>query len=237
MPNKKPPRVQKTRDILAASQILSVSSGFMDDHHFSVESLQKIVSDAYPEISADKISNLITTTNEAVSFLVWNRQPKKLKDAIAKYEALADASTNLANDLMELLSCSNLEGGFRSMLFGSGPDLSGRIERAERIRDHLANDLWWLRRELDLMIASLRKIDERVKTPEYECVHHIGRAWVSATGRRPTVTRNKDAASGPQATPFQHYVAAAIPSPAIGDGILRNVVELFGDLDTAKLKT
>ena len=243
MPDKKLPKVQKTRDILetrdilAVSQIISMFSGFMDIQHFSADELEKIVKDAYPEISADNISNLITATNEAVSFLVWNRQsPKKLNDAIAKYEALAVASTSLANDLMEVLSCSNLEGGFRSMLFGSGPELSGRIERADRIRDHLANDLWWLRRELDLKIASLRKIDQRVKTPEYECVYHIGSAWISATDRAPAVTRNQEARC-PQATPFQRYVAAAIPSPKIGESILRKVAKLLGDLDTAKLKT
>jgi hypothetical protein len=64
---------------------------------------------------------------------------------------------------------------------------------------------------------------------EYECAYRIALAWHECTGALPSVTRNKDAVSGPQSSPFQRLIeTATVAAPPIGDSVLRGAVERLG---------
>ena len=81
------------------------------------------------------------------------------------------------------------------------------------------------------MLAAIDETTKQLETAksirlpdEYQCVIRIAMAWEQYTGERPTVTRNTDAVSGPQATPFERFLRAAIPH-RISKKVIRNVVE------------
>jgi hypothetical protein len=61
---------------------------------------------------------------------------------------------------------------------------------------------------------------------DYECAYQIATAWKECTGRSPTLTRNEDAVSGPQRSPFQRLMQEA--APLIGDSVIRGAVEHLG---------
>ncbi|MGE9007152.1 hypothetical protein ACO2JO_01115 [Leptospira interrogans] len=110
--------------------------------------------------------------------------------------------------------------------------ISAQVDRRDRIRDHLIGDLLWIRTVLGPVI-DLAEATEGMKTPEYRCAMRLARAWFKATGKKPTTTKNMVAVSGPQATGFQRFLAAAVPGPPIGPGIVENVKRDFGVTTTA----
>lgn len=66
---------------------------------------------------------------------------------------------------------------------------------------------------------------------DYVCVDKIAREWLAIVGKRPTFSYNKDTvlnhtddAGGHEKTAFQRFLAAAVPEPAIGDDVVRNIV-------------
>jgi hypothetical protein len=109
--------------------------------------------------------------------------------------------------------------------------LSAQLERRDRIRDHLIGDLFWIRTILEPIIELAKATEGGMKTPEYRCAMRLTKAWYKATGKRPTTTNNKEAKSGPQATAYQRFLAAAVPGAPIGPGIVDIVKRDFGDMN------
>jgi hypothetical protein len=110
----------------------------------------------------------------------------------------------------------------RGRLRGERPTLAERIGRV------LGEDIWSLLAAIDETTKQLETAKSIRLLDEYQCVMRIAMAWKQYTGERPTVTRNTDAVSGPQATPFERFLSAAIPL-RISKKVSRNVVEAARD--------
>jgi len=100
-----------------------------------------------------------------------------------------------------------------------------RRERADRLQKVLRDDLWWMIGEITPMHTALKDAGAIRNSPEYACVRLVASAWRENTGELPTLTRNGDAVSGKQATPFQRLLTLAVPRPAIGEETVRAVVD------------
>jgi len=97
----------------------------------------------------------------------------------------------------------------------------------ERIDGFLRSDLRHLVSLIDEKVAALDAAKKVKKLPEYLCAMQIAKAWYENTGELATLTRNKEAVSGPQVSPFERYLRAVVPPPAIGSAIVRQVIEKF----------
>jgi hypothetical protein len=96
--------------------------------------------------------------------------------------------------------------------------------RSQRVEDVMADDLWWLIGQVQPMHAALRDARKIRKSPEYQCVRSIASAWCE-NDLPVTVTRNNEAAEAAPQTAFQRFLAIAVPSPPIGDKIIREVAD------------
>jgi hypothetical protein len=71
----------------------------------------------------------------------------------------------------------------------------------------------------------LNKVPRRInKVGDYTCIFEIACAWRDTIGAIPTLSRNKQAVSGPKKTNFQSYIDEAACN-LIGPGIVRAVVD------------
>jgi hypothetical protein len=100
-----------------------------------------------------------------------------------------------------------------------------RRERADRLQKVLRDDLRWMIGEIRQMHTALKNARAIRNSAEYACVRLVASAWLENTGALPTATRNVGAVSGKQATPFQRFLAIAVPPPAIGEETVRTVVD------------
>jgi hypothetical protein len=98
---------------------------------------------------------------------------------------------------------------------------------AERIDTVLTGDLWGLVGEIATLLKPLRNRRTRGDVFAHWFTWRIAKAWLGATGKPPTLTRNKDAVSGSQISAFEELLLAVVPKPSIGSGVLRDVVEAF----------
>jgi hypothetical protein len=87
------------------------------------------------------------------------------------------------------------------------------------------HDLPQLLVDLGRLIEVLGKAGWIKKAGEHICVFQIACAWRDNIGAMPTLSRNKDAVSGPQQTSFQSYLAAAGVGNLIGEAIVRDTVD------------
>jgi hypothetical protein len=219
--------------ILKASGLLGMNSGFLPDRGDLGGRLEKIIRSAFPRILESNIVSLIETTCSAVDELGWDRdRPIKKAVAIAKFRALSLSADNAASDLAAILDDTALESSFFTAIVSKPSHSKENVERLDRFRHHLLSDLFWLRSMMTSAV-NVVKSAERTKEPEYECVCRIAVAWYKATGSKPARSGNKDAdrATGSYNSPFQRFLNEAV-SPAIGDAIVRRVTDDFGDLIT-----
>ena len=99
-----------------------------------------------------------------------------------------------------------------------------RRSQFDRIEDVLGDYLWHLVAVIGNKIGELDSA-KRITSPAiYRCVARIAVAWQTFTGARPTVTRNKEAVAGPQATQFQAFLREVMLYP-VGEAIVREVIE------------
>jgi hypothetical protein len=106
-------------------------------------------------------------------------------------------------------------------------EIAARTHVAERIDTPLSDDLWGLVGEIATLLNALRNRRTRGDAFAHWFTWRIAQAWFSATGKLPTLTRNKDAVGGSQMSDFEELLRAVVPKPSIGSGVLRDVVEAF----------
>ena len=217
-------------DIISIAQSLGATSGFVEDEHFPMGKLQQIVRSRFPYIAQEELANLINSTGAAVTQLSWDRKQPNKKMVAAKYSAVLESAGDLAEALSVVLGDGSIEGPFLDSLVRN-PSSPEQRERLYRIRDHMISDLFWLRSVVDPKIKMMDVTQRTRKDFEFRCAFRIARAWLAATGEPPTLTRNKDAVSGPQLMTFQRYMSVAV-TPAIGDAIIRKAVDELGDFVT-----
>jgi hypothetical protein len=236
--SKKPPSKKNSKptkekpasavDIISIAQSLGATSGFVADEHFPMGELQRIVRSRFPDIAQEELANLLNSTAAAVTQLSWDRKQPNKKMVATKYSAVLSSAGHLANALSDVLGDSSTGGPFLDLI---APNLKPeQIERLYRIRDHIISDLFWLQSVAGRKIKTMNGMRTR-KDFEFNCAVQIALAWLAATGEPPTLTRNKDAVSGPQLTSFQRFMSAAV-TPAIGDAIVRNAIAELGDIAT-----
>ena len=147
--------------------------------------------------------------------------------------AIANKKPSVRNTIETLEAFSQSLRAVAELWRTVGPMMRGRLrgERptlAERIGRVLAEDIWSLLAAVDETTKQLETAKSIRLLDEYQCVMRIAMAWKQYTGERPTVTRNTDAVSGPQATPFERFLSAAVPL-RISKKVIRNVVEAERD--------
>jgi hypothetical protein len=194
-----------------AAQARGATRGFQDD--FPTDALTTIVREKFPKMGKGKIARLLVATDDAVTQLAWDRGQQEKAATAARHSDLS----NSVLPLVENLSSALRDGSIDGLLALEHP------ERAHRIRHEVVPDLLWLRS----MLAATSDAGRTRKDFEYRCAVRIAAAWLRATGKAPTMTRNTDAPSGKQAMAFQKYVAKAV-KPEIGAGILRAAIADFG---------
>ena len=190
--------------------------------------------------AGDKNALIACTKMAADDFL----SAKRIKDDAAKARkfseetgvAIANKKTSVRNTIETLQAFSQSVRVVAELWRTVGPMMHGRLrasdspqsgERptlAERIGRVLGEDIQSLLAAIDETTKQLETAKSIRLLDEYQCVMRIAMAWKQYTGERPTVTRNTDAVSGPQATPFERFLSAAIPH-RISKKVIRNVVE------------
>jgi hypothetical protein len=155
-----------------------------------------------------------------------------------RLEAVATAAGELARTWNELSQDHDLLLALQAHLSGrlvvagskeesfAIADIAARRRVAERIDTVLSDDLWGLVGEIATLLKALRNRRTRGDVFAHWFTWRIAQAWFSATGKLPTLTRNKDAVS-PQISDFEELLLAVVPKPSIGSGVLRDVVEAF----------
>jgi hypothetical protein len=173
--------------------------------------------------SAEDKSALIACTKMAVDdFLAAKRIANQKQSVCNRIETLETFSQSL-RAVAELWR--TVGPMMHDRLRAFDPPRSGeRPMQAERIGRVLGEDIWSLLAAIHEITKQLEPARSIRLLDEYQCVARIAVAWEQYTGKRPTVTRNIDAVSGPQATPFERFLSAAIPLP-ISKKVIRNVVE------------
>jgi hypothetical protein len=195
--------------------------------------------------SAEDQNALIVRTKMAVDdFLaakrIENDEAKAREAAKSMGVAIANKKPSVRNTIETLEAFSQSLRTVAELWRTVGPMMHGRLRafdsprsserpmQAERIRRVLSEDMWSLLAAIDETTKQLETAKSIRLLDEYRCVMRIAMAWKQYTGERPTVTRNTDAVSGPQATPFERFISAAVPLP-ISKKVIRNVVEAARD--------
>lgn len=193
-----------------------------------------------PTITEDRLKWFAQQTCFAIGDLHAARE-LRVSGLAAKrrVEAVATAAGELARTWNELSQDHDLLLALQAHLSGrlvvagskeesfAIADIAARTRVAERIDTVLSDDLWGLVGEIATLLKALRNRRTRGDVFAHWFTWRIAQAWFSATGKLPTLTRNKDAVSGPQISDFEELLVAVVSKPSIGSGVLRDVVEAF----------
>ena len=142
------------------------------------------------------------------------------------------AATALANAWSDLCSDRDLSLKVRDRfcgLFPSGPAFSAqeivkKMIEWNALKFALSGSLRELPSAAAPLAGMLSESSTRGSLFAHWTIFRLGTAWLTLVGEPPTVTRNKEAVSGPQATLFQQMLDI-LELPSIGSGVIRDVVE------------
>jgi hypothetical protein len=197
-------------------------------------SMRKTISKAAPTITEDRLKWFAQQTCFAIGDLQAARElGVSVLATTVGLKAVATAAGELARTWNQLSQPLQAHLSERLVAAGSQDErfaiaaIAARTHVAERIDTLLSDGLWGLVGEIATLLDALRNRRTRGDAFAHWFTWRIAQAWFSATGKLPTLTRNKDAVSGSQMSDFEEFLRAVVPKPSIGSGVLRDVVEAF----------
>jgi hypothetical protein len=213
------PRVNPTHGAVRAALAIPARSGWIKKFDDAKRArLAKMLGFG----DALKAAELIRKTESAVIELAMDDERKRTK-AKRDLAALVKAARAVVR------TWAKVKGGvcyipLRHALHDAVPggNIVNRDERVVQIERVMAEDVFYVMKTAEQMLATAKEGGKVRRPAEYLCATKIALAWHEATGKDATLTRN----IGHPETAFQQFIAKAAPS--IAETTWRNVVESLG---------
>ena len=231
--------LRKVESARVVARILRPASGYIGSFQPSPETISEalaIVKRRAPGLAEDQAQTFSSAVSWAVVDLeIGRHSDAPIKEALAQLVALANAARALAE---AWAAAGQLHDALRWQFSGRlvrdrrqpGRTAAAILEGAgfaDRAEQFMGDEVWRIVGEIAPLVKALRECSVRSSPFGQAYIWALASAWNNATGEPPTFTGNKDASSGQQKTPFQRLVDAVTPPPAIGDRIVREVIEAF----------
>jgi hypothetical protein len=188
-----------------------------------------------PQASSQQIAYFLEAVSQSVVDLQASRASgASTKRAYDKIQAVANGAETLAKAWAELSAEHNLLLAVKSHLSGqmgvgqpkrTATEILTQRARVSAMDEILSDDLWRLIGELRPLAEALKADRTRGDPFDHWFIYRLADAWMALTGAPPSLTRNADAVSGPQASGFQE-ILSVLPF-SIGAGVVRDAVEAF----------